>query len=112
LSGGRGGLGVFVGPSAGFLIGFPVAALVAGWVMERTSLPVGLAAACAAVLGGIGALYAFGIPGMAIVLDKSLSEAANLALVFLPGDLVKVVLAALITRALAQMRPASLLSRA
>jgi biotin transport system substrate-specific component len=38
LAGGRGGIGLFAGPSAGFLIGFPVAAFVAGWVMERTSL--------------------------------------------------------------------------
>lgn len=111
LSGGRGGLGVFVGPSAGFLIGFPVAALVAGLVMERTTLDVGVAAACGAVLGGIGVLYAFGIVGMAAVLGKTLPEAAQLALAFLPGDVVKAGLAALITRGLAQVRPSALLSR-
>ena len=41
LSGGRGGLGVFAGPSVGYLVGFPVAAFVTGWLVERTTLPVG-----------------------------------------------------------------------
>lgn len=111
LSGGRGGLGVFAGPSVGFLIGFPVAAFVAGLVVERWSAPVGLAAGAGAVLGGIVVLYAFGIPGMALVMGKSLAEATALSLPFFPGDLVKAVMAALITRGLAIARPGSLLSR-
>jgi biotin transport system substrate-specific component len=111
LSGGRGGLGVFVGPTAGFLIGFPVAAFVAGLVVERSRAPVGWAAGIGAFLGGIVTLYAFGIPGMALMLDKSLPEAALLITPFLPGDAIKVVLAALITRGLARMRPGALLSR-
>lgn len=111
LSGGRGGLGVFVGPSAGFLIGFPVAAFVAGLVVERWSAALPVVAFAGAVLGGIVALYAFGIPGMALVLGKTLPEATLLAAPFLPGDLIKCVLAALITRAIAQMRPGALLSR-
>jgi biotin transport system substrate-specific component len=111
LAGGRGGLGVFSSPSVGYLLGFPVAAYVAGWVMERTSIGSGVAAFCAAVIGGIGALYAFGIPGMAIMLDKSLAEAAHLAIAFLPGDAVKCVITGVVTAALANMRPGTLLSR-
>ena len=111
LSGGRGGLGVFAGPSVGFLLGFPVAAFVTGWTMERTTLAPGIAATCAAVVGGIGVLYVFGIIGMAIMLDKTLAEAAFLGMAFLPGDLLKAVLAGMITQSLARMRPASLLSR-
>lgn len=112
LSGGRGGIGVFAGPSVGYLIGFPVAAFVAGWVVERWSAPILQASFVGSLLGGIVVLYAFGIPGMAVVLDKSLPEAAVLATPFLIGDLIKCVLAALITRAIAQMRPGALLSRA
>ncbi|WP_309666739.1 biotin transporter BioY [Tabrizicola sp.] len=112
LSGGRGGLGVFASPSVGFLLGFPVAALVAGWVMQRTTLSPGLAATAGAVIGGIGVLYVFGIIGMSVMLDKSLTEASYLAIAFLPGDAVKAVLAGMITQSLARMRPASLLSRA
>lgn len=111
LSGGRGGLGVFVGPSTGFLIGFPIAAFVAGLIVERWNAPLPLAALTGSVLGGVVVLYAFGIPGMALVLDKSLSEAALLATPFLPGDMIKCALAALVTRGIAQMRPNALLSR-
>jgi biotin transport system substrate-specific component len=112
LSGGRGGIGVFAGPSVGFLVGFPVAALVAGWVMERTTLSPAVAATAASVIGGIGVLYVFGIVGMSVMLDKTLSEAAFLAFAFLPGDAIKAVIAGLVTQSLARMRPASLLSRA
>ena len=35
LSGGRGGLGVFFGPTAGFLLSWPVGAFVTGWLTER-----------------------------------------------------------------------------
>ena len=112
LSGGRGGLGVFASPSVGFLIGFPVAAFVAGLVVENSTAAIGVAAFVGAILGGIVVLYAFGIPGMAVMLGKSLPEAAGLATPFLPGDLIKAGLAALVTRAIAQMRPGALLSRA
>ena len=112
LSGGRGGLGVFVGPSAGFLVGFPLAAFVAGWIMERTTLPPFWAAAAGGVIGGIGVMYVFGITGMAIVLNKTLAEAALLGLAFLPGDVIKAVLAGLVTQAIARARPGALLARA
>ena len=112
LSGGRGGLGVFAGPSVGFLIGFPVAAFVAGLVVEHGKAPVGISAGVGAFLGGIIVLYAFGIPGMAVMLGKTLPEAVLLITAYLPGDLIKAVLAGMLTQAIARMRPASLLSRA
>jgi biotin transport system substrate-specific component len=112
LSGGRGGIGVFAGPSVGFLLGFPLAAFVAGWVMERTTLSPMVAATAASVIGGIGVLYVFGIAGIALVLGKTLTEAAFLSFAFLPGDIVKAVIAGLVTQSLHRMRPASLLSRA
>ncbi|MEZ5796226.1 MAG: biotin transporter BioY [Paracoccaceae bacterium] len=112
LSGGRGGIGVFQGPSVGYLIGFPIAAFVAGWIVERTTLPVGLSAGAGAVIGGIAVLYLFGIPGMALVLGKTLPEAALIGAAYLPGDMLKAVLAGFVTQGIARMRPGSLLSRA
>ncbi|MBC7476896.1 MAG: biotin transporter BioY [Pseudorhodobacter sp.] len=112
LSGGRGGIGVFAGPSVGYLIGFPFAAFVAGLVVERWKAPVAIAAFAGSILGGIVVLYAFGIPGMAVTLGKTLPEAAVLALPFLAGDLIKAVVAAAVTQSIAQMRPGALLSRA
>ena len=111
LSGGRGGLGVFAGPSVGFLIGFPVAAFVAGLIVERWQAPVAAAALLGSVLGGVIVLYAFGIPGMAIMLGKTIPEATALTAAYIPGDLIKCALAALVTRGIAQMRPGALLSR-
>jgi biotin transporter BioY len=70
------------------------------------------AATAASVIGGIGVLYVFGIAGMSVMLDKTLSEAAFLSFAFLPGDVVKAVIAGLVTQSLSRMRPASLLSRA
>ncbi|MEM8956697.1 MAG: biotin transporter BioY [Pseudomonadota bacterium] len=113
LAGGRGGLGLFVSPTAGFLIGFPIAAFVAGWVTEKMrNIPVFWAASLGAALGGIVALYLPGIAGMALTLDKSFGEAAFLATPFLPGDAIKAVLAGSITATLMRARPESVLSRA
>lgn len=113
LSGGRGGLGVFQAPTVGFLVGFPVAAFVTGWMTERlTALPVGVAAGVSAILGGVIVLYAFGIVGLSAVIGNTLSEAALLVTAFIPGDIIKAILAGVITAGIARARPASLLSRA
>ncbi|MCX7566685.1 biotin transporter BioY [Sulfitobacter sp. F26169L] len=112
LSGGRGGLGQFVVPTSGFLIGFPVAAFVTGYAMERLGkFAVVWAAGIAAILGGVVVLYVFGIAGLAIALDRPVGQAALLVTAFIPGDIIKAVLAALITAALYRARPNSVPSR-
>ncbi len=112
LSGGRGGLGLFVSPSAGFLIGWPVAAFVTGLIVEKwSSAPLGLAASAASVVGGILVLYPFGIAGLAVVLQKPFLEASVLVMAFLPGDLLKALIAGILTSSLAKARPTSILSR-
>lgn len=99
LAGGRGGLGVFVGPSAGFLIGYPVAAWVVGWLTQRGGTPYRLAwGVVANVVGGVLVLYTLGIIGLSVVLDLSLPAAAVASWIYLPGDAVKVVVAALVAR--------------
>ena len=113
LSGGRGGLGVFFGPSVGFLLGFPVAAFVIGWLSERLhtarSLP---RAVLVNVVGGIVVLYAFGTVGVAVVAQLSLTAALWGNMLFLVGDLVKAVLAAVVARSVHQAMPGLLPSRA
>jgi biotin transport system substrate-specific component len=99
LAGGRGGLGVFASPSVGFLVGWPVAAYVVGWLTERGGPSYRLAwGVVANVIGGIVVLYAFGIVGMVAVLHIGVWHAVVLNGWFLAGDLVKAVLAALIAR--------------
>ena len=99
LPGGRAGLGVFVTPSAGFLVGFPFAAFVVGWLTERGGAPYRLAWGLVAnIVGGVVVLYAFGIAGMAAATGMSVGAAAVASWIYVPGDLVKVVLAAVIAR--------------
>lgn len=103
LSGGRGGLGVLVGPSAGYLYGYVLGAFVAGLIAakldtedkSRAARIAGLLAA--AIVGGIVCVYAGGIPWLAFFTGLGLPKAAIGSLAFVPGDLVKAVIAALVT---------------
>lgn len=101
LAGGRGGLGVFLGPTGGYLVGWIPAALVIGalvqyWAIRRTGRTTRFAAVLlSVVVGGIAVIYAFGIPWTAVVTGLPLSTSALGALVFIPGDLLKAVVATL-----------------
>lgn len=113
LSGGRGGLSVFFGPSVGYLIGFPVAAFVVGSVTQRGGPSYKLLRGLVAnVVGGVVVLYLFGIAGTAVVADISLEVAALGALVFVPGDLIKAVAAAVIARGVHRSYPGLISPRA
>jgi biotin transport system substrate-specific component len=100
LAGGRGGPGVFAGPSVGYLAGYVFGAAVVGWLVQQR-LPAyplwwgGLAN----VVGGIGAVYLLGVPGVALVTHTSLLVAGTASLGFLPGDLLKVVIATAVASA-------------
>ena len=100
LSGGRGGLAVFVGPSAGYLIGWVLGAAVIGWLVQ-TRLPAYPMwwGALANVAGGIAAVYLVGILVQAAVTGTSVLAAATLSLVFVPGDALKVVIATAVASA-------------
>ncbi|MFC3567839.1 biotin transporter BioY [Paracoccus sp. TOH] len=109
LAGGRGGLGVFMAPTTGFLLGWIPAAAVTGLFVEKSGIRhPGLAAGLGAVLGGVLVLYVFGIAGMALALKKSLAEATLLSAAFIPGDLLKAVVTGLLVQVLAQVRPQSI----
>lgn len=95
LAGGRGGLGVFASPSAGFIIAWPLAAAFVGAATERLWSRLGfLSSLLINVLGGIGIVYAIGIPVLALIAGFSLRDAGASSMVFLPGDLLKAALAA------------------
>lgn len=98
LSGGRGGLGVFFGPTAGFALGFIPAALVTGWLARRLPWPRLAANLVAAMVGGIGVLYLCGVPALAAIAHIPLAKALLGSLAFVPGDVLKAILAALAAR--------------
>lgn len=99
LAGGVGGLGVFFTPRVGFLLGFPVAAYVVGKLTESGgpsyTLPRGVVANA---VGGVAVLYAFGLAGIMAVGQVGIDAAATPLLVYLPGDAVKVAVAAVVAR--------------
>jgi len=105
LSGGRGGLATFAGPTAGFLVGWVFAAFATGYLSERlvNSRQSGLVQTVsfflAAMIGGIIVLYAFGIAYLAFAAKIGLSQAFVGSLAFIPGDVIKAFVAALVGRA-------------
>jgi biotin transport system substrate-specific component len=96
LAGGRGGLGVFASPSVGYLIGWIFGAAVIG-LLVQARLPrysiwwTGLAN----VVGGIGVVYLFGVPVVALFFGKGIA-ALTAIFVYLPGDVVKVIIATVV----------------
>jgi biotin transport system substrate-specific component len=97
FAGGTGGLVHFAGPTAGYLIAFPIGAFVTGLIAFRRGEFRAARAFLAAVVGGIAVVYAIGIPVLAWRAGLDITEAARLGgLIFLPGDLIKAGLAALI----------------
>jgi biotin transport system substrate-specific component len=109
LSGGRGGLSVFVSPSGGFLIGFLFGAFVIGALVERR--PARLVTGwivLANLVGGIAVVYAFGIAGMVWFGHLSVLTAAVKCATFLPGDLIKVAVASVVTAGVLRGYPAAI----
>lgn len=96
LAGGRGGLGIFAGVSGGFVLSWPIAAFVVGWLTERWWRSYSVVRGVVAnIVGGILVVYAIGIPHWALVGELGFVGAATSSLVFVPGDVLKAVLAAL-----------------
>ncbi|WP_341957772.1 biotin transporter BioY [Microbacterium sp. LWH13-1.2] len=111
LAGGRGGLGVFVGPTAGYLFGWIVGVVVIGLIVHRGRL-TWWRIALGTVVGGILVVYLCGIPITALVLALDLAPTAVAALVFLPGDLLKAAAAVALTLALRRAYPRAFGARA
>lgn len=111
FSHGQAGLGALLGPTGGFLVGFPVAAALASAAyraLARASASRGLrlGAALAAVVVGELALYAVGLPWLAHQAGISLAKAAAVACVpFLVPDALKASVAVAAAGALERALP-------
>lgn len=106
LAGGRGGLGVLSGPSGGFILSWPVAAFLVGLLIAR--VPSGAAfwrLLPPMIIGGVLLIYAIGIPWVAMMAKIPLAKAAWGSLAFVPGDILKAILAASLTRTLRRAFP-------
>jgi biotin transport system substrate-specific component len=106
LAGGTGGIGVFLGPTAGYLVGWIAGAAVIGLIVHLGGRrPTAWRTATAMVVGGIAVIYAVGIPVQSLVTRLPLAETAVTSLVFLPGDLVKAAIATTIVMTLVRGYP-------
>jgi biotin transport system substrate-specific component len=95
---GQSGLGTLVGPAGGYLIGFVVGAVVIGLLVRLKKRP-GFLWLCLAMAIGELVVYAFGIAQLSFVAGMSLDHAIVVgALPFVPGDILKIAVAALIAR--------------
>lgn len=105
LAGGRGGLNILMGPTAGYIAGWIVGTYVTGLIAERM-VREGQAEVrqfagffIASVIGGIGVVYALGIAWLTVSTGMPLAKAIATNAAFIPGDLVKAVIATLAARA-------------
>ncbi|WP_434811964.1 biotin transporter BioY [Microbacterium sp. bgisy189] len=106
LAGGRGGIGVFVGPTAGYLAGWLAGVIVIGLIVRhRGRIPTPVRTVVGVLTGGILVIYLFGIPVQSLVMRLPLGETALSSLVFLPGDLIKAVIASVVVLTLVRAYP-------
>lgn len=106
LSGGRGGLGVFAGPTVGYLVGWVVGAFVIGaatrLIVPRYPLWAGLAVNA---VGGIVVIYVFGVLGLLLRTDLGVRAAIASTGAYIPGDLIKVVVATVVAKSVHRAYP-------
>ncbi|MBI2939606.1 MAG: biotin transporter BioY [Chloroflexi bacterium] len=92
FAGGTAGVARLLGPTGGYLIGFVLAASFVGWLAERGWDRRPVLTLLAMTLGNV-VIYAFGLAVLSLYVPAERLLIAGL-LPFIPGDLVKIVLAA------------------
>lgn len=105
---GVGGLGMLGRVTLGYLLAFPVAAWVTGWVVQRRaarSWALGFGWALAAGVLGTLVVYAGGVPVLALRAHLTFAEAFAANAAFVPFDLLKVVTAAVVAAAVHRAFP-------
>ncbi|TMU88220.1 biotin transporter BioY [Bacillus sp. BHET2] len=106
LSGGRGGLPILIGPSGGYILSWPIAAFVIGFLVDRYKGRLKLwNMILFNVIGGIIIVYVGGITFLSLVTELTWMQAAISALTYIPGDVVKAVIAGTIALQLHKAAP-------
>ena len=109
FAGGTAGLAPFAGPTVGYLIGMPLAAWLTGLIVTRLprrdiALDT-LLLFVAAFVGNTIFVYGLGIIGLSIVAGLTLGEAFLVNLAFVPLDLAKIAIAAIVAAAVHRAFP-------
>ncbi len=96
FAGGSSGFGVILGPTGGYLIGFVPAAFIVGLMMEKRE-EISIFRTQLVFLTGVLAIYFFGATQLALVANIGPKAAiTGGVLPFIPLDIVKAALAALL----------------
>ncbi|WP_035745469.1 biotin transporter BioY [Haematomicrobium sanguinis] len=97
FSGFRGGIGVLAGPSAGYIIAFPIAAFVIGWagyrILRARPKFTLLWLVVASLASSLVIVHGLGILGMMINAQLAFGAAVAADAMYLPGDVIKTVVA-------------------
>jgi biotin transport system substrate-specific component len=100
FAGGAGGFSYIFAPSFGYVIGFVAAAFIVGKFLEDEKKP-GFLKIFLSCLLGTAVIYVIGYPYLYLVLTKVSGATVTFqgllkpaVLIFLPGDLVKIIIAA------------------
>ncbi|MGA2780613.1 MAG: biotin transporter BioY [Smithella sp.] len=97
FAGGKAGLGVILGPTGGYLLGFIIAAFVIGMV-NRMRKSAGVFWHIFSMLIGMLIIYFLGSLQLSLVAKMSFHKALAVGVVpFIPGDIIKILLAAIIS---------------
>ncbi len=95
FAGGASGAVILVGPTGGYLIAFPVAAAIVGLLVQPLRGVLSGWRALPGLLVGTVVIYLIGVPGLALSTGMGLLTAIEKGMLpFIPGDLIKVVVAA------------------
>jgi biotin transport system substrate-specific component len=96
FSGGKAGLGVLFGPTGGYLIGFIVGAFATGFI-AHIKKNAGIFWLIFAMLLGMVIIYVCGTVQLAFIAKLSFKKALAVGVLpFLPGDVIKILLAAIV----------------
>lgn len=99
FSGGRGGLGVLLGPTGGYLLGFILAALIVGLMAPKKQASKW--SLLVALILGDTVIFACGLLQLMFIAQLSFYKALMVGVLpFLPGEALKIALAFIATRLL------------
>ena len=96
VAGGVGGFVHLIGPTGGYIWAVPIAAFIVGLLCERR-LERRFLTSTLAMLPGTLIIYAIGVSWLAIFLHINIGQAFVFGMLpFIPGDILKIVIAALL----------------
>ncbi|MFC5337178.1 biotin transporter BioY [Leucobacter denitrificans] len=115
FSGGAAGLAPFAGPTVGYLVAFPFAACLTGFIVERlprkrvaTSIPLIFVAG---FISSLIFIHPLGALGLAWRADMTIGQAFLFDLTFIPGDIIKNILMGIVATSVHRAFPALLPTR-